>query len=281
MRTPIPAPAEAARRNLVPMSDSSPAPGVPVSDEHTPEVLVHEDGHLTVITIDRDHKRNALSAEVCRAIADAVAAAPGRDDVRVIMIRGAGRAFCAGADLGGGAHGSSDFHVQLARMLRAIQECPAVVIADIQGPAVGAGTQLAMACDLRVVGERGWFQVPPVKLGIAVDAWTIRRARVLLGGSRARTVLLGAERMDRDEAAACGFASYCGDSALADEVAGRLAGYAPLSLEYHKMVLNDDETHIEPRPEQLELYRRVWASEDAVEAGRARAEKRDPVFRGR
>lgn len=264
------------------MTDTSaPVPGHPVSDEHTDEVLVHEDGHLTLITINRDHKRNALSADVCRAIADAVTRAPERDDVRVIMIRGAGRAFCAGADLGGGSHSSGDFHEQLARMLHAIQVCPAVVIADIQGPAVGAGTQLAMACDLRVVGKRGWFQVPPVKLGIAVDAWTIRRARVLVGGARARTVLLAAERVDQAEAKACGLASYCGDSALADEVAARIAEYAPLSLQYHKMVINDDETNLEPKPEQLELYRRVWASEDAAEAVAARAEKRAPVFRGR
>lgn len=243
------------------------------------EIRVEHDGPITTITIDRDHKRNSLTAEVCSDIADAVEAAPDRPECRCIVIRGEGRAFCAGADLGG-QHSDDSFHQQLARMLHALQACPRVIIADVQGAAVGAGMQLSMAADLRVVGERGWFMIPPVKLGIAVDAWTIRRTRVLVGGARARTILLAAEKVDQAEAKSCGLASYTGDSTLTREVAERVAGFAPLSLEYHKMVLNDDETNLPPAPEQYELYRRVWSSADAIEASRARAEKRDPVFRG-
>lgn len=247
-------------------------------DDQTSEVLVAHDGPVTVITINRDHKRNSLTPTVCSAIADAVQEAPGRDGARTIIIRGEGRAFCAGADLSGAHDG--EFHAQLERMLRSMQDSPLIIIADVQGPSVGAGMQLAMAADLRVVGPGGWFQVPPVKLGIAVDPWTVRRARVLFGGARARTVLLGAERMSLDDAVSCGFASYVGESALADEVARRIATYAPLSLKFHKMILNDDETHIDPTPEQKALYQQVWASEDAVEAARARSERREPRFRG-
>ncbi len=243
------------------------------------EIRVEHDGPITTITIDRDHKRNSLTAEVCSDIADAVDAAPGRDECRVIVIRGEGRAFCAGADLGG-QHSDNSFHEQLARMLHALQDCPRVIIADVQGAAVGAGMQLSMAADLRVVGDRGWFMIPPVKLGIAVDAWTIRRTRVLVGGARARTILLAAEKIDQAEAKSCGLASYLGDSSVTREVAERVAGYALMSLEYHKMVLNDDETNLPPAPEQRDLYLRVWGSADAIEASRARAEKRDPVFRG-
>lgn len=246
--------------------------------EQTSEVLVAIDGPVTVITINRDHKRNSLTPTVCAAIATAVEDAPERAEARTIIIRGEGRAFCAGADLGG-AH-NAEFHGQLERMLRAMQDCPLIIIADVQGPAVGAGMQLSMAADLRVVGQNGWFQVPPVKLGIAVDPWTVRRARVLLGGARARTILLGAERMELVDAVACGFASYVGESALADEVAHRIAQYAPLSLKFHKMILNDDETHIDPTLEQKALYEQVWASEDAVEAAVARSERREPRFRG-
>lgn len=243
------------------------------------EIRVEHDGPITTITIDRDHKRNSLNARVCSDIADAVEAAPERPECRVIVIRGEGRAFCAGADLGG-QHSDGNFHLQLARMLHALQDCPRIIIADVQGAAVGAGMQLSMAADLRVVGERGWFMIPPVKLGIAVDAWTIRRTRVLVGGARARTILLAAEQIDQAEATVCGLASATGDSAVTRELAERIASFAPLSLEYHKMVLNDDETNLPPKPVQHELYERVWASEDAAEAGRARAEKRDPVFRG-
>jgi enoyl-CoA hydratase len=166
-------------------------------------------------------------------------------------------------------------------MLRTIETSRLVVIADIQGPAIGAGMQLAMAADLRVVGERGWFMIPPVKLGIAVDAWTIRRVRVLVGGARARTILLAAERMDQEEAQRCGLASYTGDADKAEEVALRIATYAPLSLAYHKAVLNDDETHKPLKDYQQELYDQVWSSEDAAEASKARAEKREPNFIGK
>lgn len=244
------------------------------------EIRVQTDGAIVTVTIDRDHKRNSLTAAVCSEIADAVEAAEQNAEARVVLIRGEGRAFCAGADLGGQHHEGS-FHEQLRRMLRTLQESRLIIIADIQGAAIGAGMQLAMAADLRIVGERAWFMIPPVKLGIAVDAWTIRRVRVLLGGARARTILLAAERIDRDEAQSCGLASYLGDSALADEVAQRIAGYAPLSLAYHKAVLNDDETHLPLSDEQQAMYDAVWSSEDAAEASRARAEKRDPVFKGK
>lgn len=244
------------------------------------EIRVESDDIITTITIDRDHKRNSLTADVCRDIADAIEEAEKSPERRVVLLRGEGRAFCAGADLGGQHHEGS-FHEQLRRMLRTIESSRLIVIADIQGPAVGAGMQLAMAADLRIVGERAWCMIPPVKLGIAVDAWTVRRVRVLVGGARARTILLAAERMDQDEAARCGFASYLGGSDKADEVAQRIATYAPLSLAYHKAVLNDDETHSPLGAEQQALYDQVWASEDAAEAAAARAEKREPRFHGK
>nr|WP_120492163.1 enoyl-CoA hydratase [Corynebacterium lactis] len=244
------------------------------------EIRVEAAGAITTITIDRDYKRNSLTADVCRDIADAIEEAERDPERRVVLLRGEGRAFCAGADLGG-QHSEGSFHEQLRRMLRTIEASRLVVIADIQGPAVGAGMQLAMAADLRVVGDQAWFMIPPVKLGIAVDAWTVRRVRVLVGGARARTILLAAERMDQDEARRCGFASYLGDSGKAEEVAHKIAGFAPLSLAYHKAVLNDDETHLPLKDEQQALYDQVWASEDAAEAARARAEKREPRFVGK
>lgn len=243
------------------------------------EIRVDADGAVVTITIDRDYKRNSLTADVCRDIADAIETAAGVAQHRVVLLRGAGRAFCAGADLGG-QHSEGSFHEQLRRMLRTIEASRLIVVADIQGPAIGAGMQLAMAADLRVVGEDGWFMIPPVKLGIAVDAWTIRRVRVLVGGARARTILLAAERLDQDEARRCGLASYLGGAEKAEEVALKIASYAPLSLAYHKAVLNDDETHRPLKEYQQQLYDRVWASKDAVEAALARAEKRSPNFTG-
>ena len=97
--------------------------------------------------------------------------------------------------------------------------------------------------------------------------------RVLLGRARARTMLLAAERMEQAEAQRCGLASYVGDSAYAEEVARKIATFAPLSLAYHKAVLNDDETQSGLSAAQQQQYDQVWLSEDAA--------VQRPVERGR
>ncbi|WP_337448211.1 enoyl-CoA hydratase [Corynebacterium pseudokroppenstedtii] len=251
--------------------------------------------HVAVITIRRDHKRNSLNADVCGQIASYVHKAEKTDSVRAILLRGEGKAFCAGADLAGGVY-TSPFHHNLDAMLTSITHSPLPVIADVHGPAVGAGTQLAMACDLRVVGESGWFSVPVVRLGIAVDPWTIHRAVELLGGARARSFLYTAERLGPDAAIAAGLASSRGNHDDAWQVAVDQATNAPLTLRYLKAVFNqivptgvaqgcsseesghDDEdlTAVHER-----LRTECWDSDDAAEARAARSEKRSPVFKGK
>lgn len=250
---------------------------------------------VAVITLRRDHKRNALNVDVCSHIASYVHQAENIESVRAILLRGEGKAFCAGADLAGGVY-TSAFHHNLDDMLTSITHSPLPVIADVHGPAVGAGTQLAMACDLRVVGENGWFSVPVVRLGIAVDPWTIHRAVELLGGARARSFLYTAERLGPDAAVEAGLASSRGNHDDAWQVAVDQATNAPLTLRYLKAVFNqivptgvaqgcsseesghDDEdlTAVHER-----LRTECWDSDDAAEARAARSEKRSPVFKGK
>lgn len=194
---------------------------------------------VAVITLRRDHKRNALNVDVCSHIASYVHQAENIESVRAILLRGEGKAFCAGADLAGGVY-TSAFHHNLDDMLTSITHSPLPVIADVHGPAVGAGTQLAMACDLRVVGENGWFSVPVVRLGIAVDPWTIHRAVELLGGARARSFLYTAERLGPDAAVEAGLASSRGNHDDAWQVAVKQAMNAPLTLRYLKAVFKSD-----------------------------------------
>ena len=122
-------------------------------------VDLSQHGNVAVVTLNNPSKRNALTADVAKAIADAVREASAGDvavdrAARAILIRGNGPAFCAGADLSGGVY-ADDFWGSLSDMLQAITACPVPVIADVQGPAVGAGCQLVLACDLRVFGDRG------------------------------------------------------------------------------------------------------------------------------
>ena len=234
---------------------------------------VSRDGNVAVLTLTREDRRNALNLDLCRAIREAAEGAVA-DGVRVIVVTGRGSAFCSGADLGG-VYGP-EFLEALYGMLHGLAKLPVPIIAAVNGPAIGAGTQLAIACDLRVADETARFAVPTAKNGMAVDGWTIRTLAQLAGTGRARRLMLAAHSLDRDEAVAAGLADRAGtlDDALA--WAHEIAELAPLALAHNKLVLNggDDETvHAS--------FQAVWASDDVREAAAARAEKRSPEFTGR
>jgi enoyl-CoA hydratase len=161
-------------------------------------------------------------------------------------------------------------------MLHRLTRVPVPVIAAVNGPAIGAGTQLAMACDLRVADETARFAIPTAKNGMAVDAWTIRTLAELAGTGPARRLMLAAESLDRDEALACGLADRAGTLDDAVAWAHEIAALAPLSVAHNKLILNG------ATDEDAEAsFRAVWASEDVREAATARDEKRPPVFKGR
>ena len=256
-------------------------------DSHSSPVLrLTLDGFVLIATLTRPEKRNAINEQTCVALSEVLRHVAATDEaiaidppVRAVLLRGQGPAFCAGADLSGSVYGDT-FHEALHGMLQAVLDFPYPVIADVQGPAVGAGTQLSLACDLRVVGDKGWFMIPPAKLGFALDNWTLRRAEQLLGGAWARSFFLAGIRLGQDEARLNGLASKCGDSDTALEFAHSVAAGAPLSVKHLKDVLNDTSYDFLLSESQQQAYEQCWASEDAKEARAARAEKRDPFFRG-
>ncbi len=234
---------------------------------------VRRDGGVTLLTLTREDRRNALNLDLCVALREAAEGAVA-DGSRVIVVTGRGSAFCSGADLGG-VYGT-EFLDALYGMLHGMTRLPVPVIAAVNGPAIGAGTQLAVACDLRVADQTARFAVPTAKNGMAVDGWTIRTVAQLAGMGRARRLLLAADSLDRDEALAAGLVDRAGtlDDALA--WAHEIAALAPLALAHNKLVLNggdDEAVHAS--------FQAVWASEDVREAAAARAEKRSPDFTGR
>ncbi|SNS42815.1 enoyl-CoA hydratase [Rhodococcoides kyotonense] len=237
------------------------------------------EGAVVTLELQRPERRNALNTELCTAlrlgIEDAVAS-----DARVVVLTGQGSSFCAGADLGGDDF-AQEFPEALELLLRAVDGAPIPVIAAVNGPAVGAGTQLAIASDLRVVADGAFFEIPSTRLGIAVNNWTIKRLASLAGGSVARTILMGGERLDAERAYISGLANKRGDLAVAQEWAASITELAPLALRHLKLVFNDDGTHDDPTPQQWEAFGAAWTSEDMKEARRARNEKRAPKFLGR
>ena len=236
-------------------------------------------GAVTELRIARPERRNALDTAHCRDLHAAVDAALA-DGARAIVLSGEGTAFCSGADLH--TVGDAGFLHALYAMLQRVVEVPVPVVAAVNGPAIGAGTQLAIAADLRVVAEGAVFGLPTAGLGLAVDPWTVRRLALLAGGGPARRMLLACERLD--VIAAAGLVDRLGtpDDALA--WAGEMAGLAPLTLAYNKLAVNrllEDATDPETLGEVGAAFSACWASDDLVEGRRAREEKRAPRFVGK
>jgi enoyl-CoA hydratase len=233
---------------------------------------------VMTIELQRPERRNALNSQLVEELREAVQKASD-DSTRAIVLTGQGTVFCAGADLSGDAF-AADYPDRLVELHKAMDAAPMPVIGAINGPAIGAGLQLAMQCDLRVVAPEAFFQFPTSKYGLALDNWSIRRLSSLAGHGRARAMLLSAEKLTAETALFTGMANRIGTLADAEAWAAEIAGLAPLAIQHAKRVLNDDGAIEQASPEHKELFDKAWGSQDVIEAQIARVEKRPPKFQG-
>jgi enoyl-CoA hydratase len=247
--------------------------------------------HVGLATIDRPERRNALNAELCDDLRGHLEQSHG---LRAIVLTGAGVAFCAGADIvrraqdtGGLEHGGDDsFRPAFELVLDAIVAHPAPVIAAVNGAALGAGMQLAVACDMRVVAPDAKIGIPAAKLGVLLSAPNIQRLAVLVGQAAARDLLLTGRTITVDEAREMGFAQRTTEDALATalELAAEIATLAPLSVQGHKHALNIVAGASALGPDAVAEIRALeeaaFASADLQEGLAAFGEKRPPTFRG-
>lgn len=234
-------------------------------------------GPVAVVTIDRPERRNAVDAAACSDLAAAVeeAAASG---ARAVVLTGAGGHFCAGADLTG-VH-AEGFAAALRRLLDVLGAVPVPVVAAVAGAALGAGTQLAVACDLRVATADSRFGIPAAKLGLMVDHWTVQRLVALAGAGPARAMLLAADELDGAAAVRLGLAQRAGQLDDAVAWAEDIAALAPLTVAGHKLALNRLERALDD-PDVTAAFRRAWSSADLAEGMAAFRERRAPRFEGR
>lgn len=244
--------------------------------QDAPVIRTERDGPVLVLTLDRPERRNAVDAEHLAGIVDACR---GIGDARTLVIRAEGSAFCAGADL---AHVEDQAAAATVReMLDILSGLPICTIAAIEGPAMGAGCQIALACDLRVVGPEARFGIPSSKLGLMVDHWTIEKLAQLAGHGFARSVLLAADTVDAEAALRTGFAQRAGGSADAIAWAHRISELAPLSVAGQKLALDRLVGRAVAAEDVAVAFDSVWSSEDRLEGIAAFREKRRPRFTGR
>jgi enoyl-CoA hydratase len=233
---------------------------------------------VATVSLRRPERRNAIDIETCARLTSELRGAVDAG-ARAVVLAGEGPHFCAGADLD--AVHDSNFALALHQLLETIVEAPIPVIAAVHGAALGAGTQLAVACDLRVVDPTARFGIPAAKLGLMVDHWTVQRLVQLAGHGPARAMLLAAEEVDAEAALRLGLAQRAGGLPEAQAWASEIATLAPLTIAGHKLALNRLSGDPGPDAEVDAAHRRAWSSEDLAEGMAAFRERRKPTFQGR
>ena len=251
-------------------------------------ITFEERGKVGVATIDRQERRNALNGEMCDELRGHLERS---GELRAVVITGAGTAFCAGADLvsrfaADGDSPTDTFRPAFELVLDAIVDHPAPVVAAINGPAIGAGMQLAVACDVRVAALGARLAIPGGKLGIHLSARNIWRLAQLVGQGAARDFLLAGRTVEAEEALRLGLVQHVDNDALgaALALAGEIAASAPLTVRGHKRALNlvAEAQWLGPAArEEIALHEAAaFASADLQEGLAAFAEKRTPDFHG-
>ncbi|CAN5682040.1 enoyl-CoA hydratase-related protein [soil metagenome] len=247
-------------------------------------------GSVTIVTIDRPEKRNALNGVVRRELLEEVGRLASDASVRVIVLTGAGdRAFVAGADIGEFAERTplqQRAAMESPRVFEAIATCSKPVIAMINGFALGGGCELALACDLRIASDSARLGQPEINLGIIPGGGGTQRLPRVVGTGQAMRLILTAEIIDAAEAIRIGLvdlvfpADQLRDRVL--EIAGKMAERSPVALAMAKAAVRAAaEMPLSAGLDyEKELFVTCFASEDRAEGIAAFFEKRPPVFRG-
>lgn len=242
------------------------------------------EGAVGRITLDRPEAHNALDQAAMRTMTALLDEWAGRDGLRVVVVTGSGRSFCAGAALGD--VGSADWSENpLTRLCDTLEALPVPTIAAINGGVYGGGLELALACDFRL-GVRGMRAfAPPARLGIHYEPAGIARAIDRLGSQMARRMFLLGEAFDDKALLRMRFLDHLVPpdalEARAAEMAGTLADLAPMAVRGMKRTIFElvrgtlDEEAARMRVSDC------FASEDHAEGLAAQRAKRAPVFHGR
>jgi 2-(1,2-epoxy-1,2-dihydrophenyl)acetyl-CoA isomerase len=270
-----------------------------VAPTGTDELLVEVSDGLAVLTLNRPDARNALNPSMRDALIAAVQECRNDDGVRALLITGAGKAFCAGADLAGSSLGkvseadfdprsmSNQLHVGANRLVTDLWHLDKPTVAAVNGAAVGPGAHLALACDFVLVSPSTKFLWSFAKIGLTVDGGGAYLLPRLVGIPRAKAMVMLGEGSSGEAAVTDGLAYRCvPDESLYDEaraVARQLAGGPTRALGMSKRMLNESyETPLSVSL-QLEAASQALASatDDVKEGLAAIREKRDPKFQGR
>ncbi len=260
-----------------------------MSSTHFETIIYEKVGPVARLTMNRPERLNGMTNRMLIETRKALEAAAEDRELRILVLTGAGKGFCPGADIGRVASGADDdpLTVDDFRVPILLHDMPAVTIAAINGACAGAGLGWALACDFRFAAESARFNVAYLDVGVAGDMggpWTLSR---IVGPARARELYFMPGKFDAAEALRIGLVTRVfSDDRFRDEVeaiVNRLADSAPIALSTLKSNFVDSERMDFAGYVALESERHIkmFETEDTREAFAAKAQKRKPQFKGR
>lgn len=258
-------------------------------------LTVEREGHVAVVTLSRPEKLNALDAALRADVFAVIDEVHADDDVRALVVTGAGRGFCAGVDLSGGAprgdaprsqNDALDRMGWVGRQATSLYELDKPVVAAVNGPAAGAGMSLALACDLRVGGPGARFRTAFAERSLSPDSGMSFFLPRIVGYSRAMDLILTSRDVDATEAYRLGLLDRLVDGdpvPAAVELATQIAALPPLAVRTAKRVVQQNQERdlrdaLLTEMTGLDVARR--ARNDMAEAFAAFHEKRPGRFTG-
>jgi enoyl-CoA hydratase/carnithine racemase len=252
---------------------------------------VEERDRVRQIVLDRPEKRNAINHDMILELREAARDAADASDVHCVVLRANGPAFSAGIDVYAlGSLGGSDLLRPFRRVcieaVNLLEEMPKPVIAQIHGPCLGLGAEIALACDLRVMSDDALFGLPEVKLGLIPDVGGSSRLPAVAGLGVAKELIMTGRTIDAAECHRVGIANRVAPPAELDSateaLVDELLAAAPLATGLAKRVLDGvaKPTLGASLEHEVSIQQTLVATEDFREAGLAFMEKRPPRFTG-
>jgi enoyl-CoA hydratase len=254
-------------------------------------ITVEKRGGVAILTINRPDKLNALNWAVHTEGVAALDELRGDDEVRVLVITGAGeKSFIAGADISEFGSRSpieqrSTFHERT--LFNSIDTFPKPVIAMVNGFCLGGGNELALACDIRICTPNARFSQPEINLGIMPGGGGTQRLTRLIGEGRSMEMILTGDMIDAETAHKFGLVNHVYEAdeleAKTMEMANKIAEKAPIALQLCKEAIKfaSRSNLDEGLRREVDLFAIAFSTEDKTEGVSAFLEKRKPIFKGR